>query len=143
MTQKARNSEQPASSVKLAVASLLVATLAAYAIAHGWVDELAAWIAPLVWVTGALTFGFGLARIFPTIFRGLFQAIGYLAAFSAMMLVVLFSMGRELPTFNGTVNTGAVSNHLSTTAKDIGKIAEQSSEGMVSAIAEMREVVGQ
>lgn len=141
MTRQAQNSEH-ASSLKLAFVSLLLGAFAAYMIVQGSLEDLAPWIEPLVWVAGAMTFGFGLARIFPGVFGSIFQAIGCLTAYSALMLVIMHSLDRELPSFRGTLDTRAVSSHLSTAAEDIGAMAEQSSEGMASAVAEMREVVG-
>jgi hypothetical protein len=142
MSQNTHKSEH-ASSLKLAFASLLVGALAAFAITQGWADNCAPWVEPLVWVAGAMTFGFGLARFSPKILRNLFQGVGYLAVYSAMLFVVLFSLGRELPTFNGSINTGTVSGHLSRTADELGVMAEESQEGMTTAIAEIREAVGQ
>lgn len=142
MSQNARKSEH-ASSLKLAFAGILVGAMAAFAITQGWNDDIAPWIEPLVWVAGALTFGFGLARLSPKILRNLFQGIGYLAVYSTMLFVVLFSLGRELPTLNGSINTGTVSGHLSRTAEDLGAMAKQSQEGMSMAIAGVRDAVRQ
>jgi hypothetical protein len=139
MADKSRNSDEHASSLKLGFASLLAGAFAAYAITQSWLEGTPYQL--LLWIVGGLTFGFGLARLFPAVFRTLFQGLGYMASFTAMMFVVLFSLGKDLPTFNGTVNTGSLNGQLSETARDMDALANRSKESMEEAVAYIREAV--
>jgi predicted lipid-binding transport protein (Tim44 family) len=128
-------------SVRFGFLSLLGGILTAVAITQNWFAELAAYQQVLLWMAGGITFGFGLTRMFPRFFTGLFQGVGYVAGFCAVMLLILFAFEKELPSLKGSLNTDKISQHMSETADDLELAADTSKEVMAEAVAGVQEAI--
>jgi predicted lipid-binding transport protein (Tim44 family) len=130
-------------SVRFGFLSLLVGVGTAIGITQNWFGEQPAYLQALMWMAGGITFGFGLTRMFPRFFSGIFQGIGYVAGFGLMMLLILFMFEKELPTLKGSLNTSTISQHMADTAEELEAAADSSKEAVADAIAGMQEAVHQ
>ena len=132
---------EPQDRAWFAFLSILAGLFAAYAVTHNWLDSSGTYSHLWVWLAGGFTLGYGLTRIFPNLFGKAFQGIGYVAGFAALMLAVPIIQGKALPTLSGSINTRAISAHVSDSVSEVESLADQAQDGISLVVGKVKATI--